>query len=393
MSDFSDPFKNVLGFDIKSLWSIVFHTSDNIEMVKGGVGFIYLLLPIILLLIFVHRSKYVLLLLFIALFGYIISTQLTYNIRYFYGALVLLIPVIFYYIIYIDKKLFFSKNIFSFILLIGFISSSSYVLFHKGNHWGFKKNKLLVNTSFVENPNKSVIKYIPNDRNIKVLSNNDLKRGDFIGHYYSFGWYNTYLVEQIQKSNISPVELLSSFDYYLIDKSRPLRLVEKFDPSNSEISSILTLVAESNSHILYKVNKQFEIFVEEKFDEPLIVSANNTQTRRLDIKSNKYQIEFDVENIQNNSSGRFQINWHDENNKFLGASISTYEVKDDIKVYHSGTIDNIPPKTKYGIFYINAHQGEIKIHSFKIFAEEKSDFLNNLLNEYNKKLPYLSRAK
>lgn len=284
-SDFKDPFNNFLGFDFNSLWSIIFHTSKNIEMIDGGIGYIFILLPIVLFLLFFKRDKNVNILLITALFGYIISIKLTYNIRYFYPTFVLLIPVIIYYISYIDKKIFLNKNIFSVLVLFSFTLSSLSIILHKDNYWGFKKNMLKPNSEFTENPNKSVLKHISNEKNIKILSNNDQQRGDFIGYYYGLGWYNTYLIEEMEKNNISPISILSNFDYYLVSKLTPLKYKEKFDPDNQELRNNLILISETDTHILYKIKKKSKLLSEENFNSPIEVNVENPKTIEIERNS------------------------------------------------------------------------------------------------------------
>ena len=393
-ADFKDPFSNFLGFDFNSLWSIIFHTSKNIEMIDGGIGYIFILLPIVLSLLFFKRDKNVNILLFIALVGYIISTKLTYNIRYFYPTFVLLIPVIIYYIIYIDKKIFFNKNIFSLVVLFSFSLSSLYIILHKDNYWGFKKHMLIPKPELTENLNNSVLKYIPNERNIKILSNNDQLRGDFIGDYYGLGWYNTYLVEQMERNNISPIDFLSNFDYYLISKLNSLKNEEQFNPNNVDLKDNLMLISESTSHKLYKIKTSFNTLINEYFQPALLVSITKPETRIFEVKSNEYQIEMQSEKTRDKASvGRFQINWLDANNSFLGTSITTYDLKETTQLYKSGVINDIPRNAKYGVLYINSHEGDIKVHSIKLLYSTKSNFLDTLLNRYNQKLPKLNNFK
>lgn len=393
-SDFKDPFDNFLGFDFDSLLSIIFHTSKNIEMIDGGVGYIFILLPLVLFLLFFKRNININVLLITALFGYIISTKLTYNIRYFYPTFVLLIPVIVYYINYIDKKIFFNKNIFNLLVLFSFTLSSLSIILHKDNYWGFKKNILKPNSELTENPNKSVLKYIPNEKNIKILSNNDQQRGDFIGYYYGLGWYNNYLIEQIEKSNISPISVLSNFDYYLISKINPLKYKEKFDPDSQELKNNLILIAETETHKLYKVKTNFDVLIQEEFSPALSVSIDKPETKIFDVLSNEYQILIESELINNTFSiGRFQINWLDKNNQFLGTSITTYNLKKGINIYTSDIINEIPKNTRYGVLYINAHDGVIKVHSIKLLTSIKNNFLNSLLENYNYKFPHLNNFK
>lgn len=394
ITDFKDPFSNILGFDFDSLWSIVFHTSKNIEMINGGVGYIFILLPIVLFLLFLKRDININILLFIALVGYLISTKLTYNIRYFYPTFVLLIPVIIYYINYIDKKIFFNKNIFNLFVLFSFSLSSLFIIFHEDNYWGFKNSMLKPNSELIENPNKSVLKYIPNEKNIKILSNNDQQRGDFLGYYYGLGWYNTYIVEEMKKNNISPISFLSNFDYYLVSKLTPLKYKEKFDPDSQELGNNLVLVIETESHKLYKIKTDFNILINEQFISPLIVSVEKPEIKMFDVISTEYQIIIESELIDKTATiGRFQINWLDNNSQFIGTSITTYNLKEGVNIYKSNIINDVPKNAVYGVLYINSHLGNIKVYSIKLLYSQKNSFLNKLLEDYNQRFPHLINFK
>lgn len=394
ITDFKDPFSNILGFDFDSLWSIVFHTSKNIEMINGGVGYIFILLPIVLFLLFFKRDININILLFIALAGYLISSKLTYNIRYFYPTFVLLIPVIIYYINYIDKKIFFNKNIFNLFVLFSFSLSSLFIIFHEDNYWGFKNSMLKPNSELIENPNKSVLKYIPNEKNIKILSNNDQQRGDFLGYYYGLGWYNTYIIEEMKKNNISPISFLSNFDYYLVSKLTPLKYKEKFDPDSQELENNLVLVIETESHKLYKIKTDFNILINEQFISPLIVSVEKPEIKKFDVISTEYQIIIESELVDETASiGRFQINWLNNNKQFIGTSITTYNLKEGVNIYKSNIINDVPKNAVYGVLYINSHLGNIKVYSIKLLYSQKNSFLDKLLEDYNQRFPHLINFK
>lgn len=387
ISDFKDPFNNILGFNFDSLWSIVFHTTKNIEMINGGIGYVLIFLPLVFLFIFFKRNKIISIFLFTALLGYIISTYLTYNIRYFFPSIVFLFPVIWYYLVFIDERYFSKRNIFSLLILIFSIVSSFYILFDKDNYWGFKPYMLKVKSELTENGNSSVLKYIPNEKDIRILSNNDQQRGDFIGEYYGLGWYNTYLCEQIEKENITPENFLSNFDYYLVSKVTPLKYGSSFNPDSPLIKEMLTLIHESETHKIYKINKEFDILVDENFIQPIIVSAIKPETRRFSVSSSKYQIQIKSEKKDNIPTlGRFQINWLDKDGKFIDTAISTYELKDGINNYSSSLIENIPVNAKFGEFYINSHNNEIKVYSFKLLYFKESNFLDNILDYYFKRI-------
>jgi hypothetical protein len=77
----------------------------------------------------------------------------------------------------------------------------------------------------------------------------------------------------------------------------------------------------------------------------------------------------------------------------LGTSITTYNLKKGINIYTSDIINEIPKNTRYGVLYINAHDGVIKVHSIKLLTSIKNNFLNSLLENYNYKFPHLNNFK
>ena len=386
---FKDPFKNLLGFDFQSLYSIVFHTHQNIEMIDGGLGYYLLLLPFAILVSLVKRNKRLFLLIFIALVGYAISIQLTYNIRYFLASLILLIPVSIYPITLIKARYMREKYLF-FLVVLSLVVLSGIKIFDKHNFWGFKINMLTRDERLLNNSNQSVLKYIPNEKSIKVLANNDLKRGEFLGKYYTLGWYNKYLIEQFQKSGLSPIDFLENFDYYLVDNTRPVHFSNQFNPLL--LKNRLEIIAHSKTHTLYKIKKEEHVIVTKDFDVPIEVNVKKPKIFSFKNNYKRYNIVIEVSDRQIGHKGRFQINWQDKKGKFIGASISLFKIINKKYIYKSESINNIPKEANIGILYLtSSNTKDLKIKSFQLIGYQKVSLVDKLEDQYGEKFPYKAR--
>ena len=402
-SDFVDPFhKSILGIDFHSLYSIVFETSKNVEMMPGGAGVYVLLAPIIFVGLFIKekRKKFIFLFL-VTLVSYWISTKFSYNIRYFLGSLVLLIPTFLYVLLLLSEKIKYGKYLVTFGIISAFIVQAS-IIFHPGNYFGFKRALLTPDENLIRLENSFILNNIPNKEKQFVLSNNDPFRGNFTGHYYVLNWRNSYLLGILKSGELTPANFLKQFDYYLIDKRFPLSLYTRnpdpnkrniMDPEREDIKRILVKYSETDSHILYKIKKEMSLLKEEVFSEPIVVKVDTPQTRVIKNNSKSYKIILDVEKIGNeNAMGRYQINWSDKNGGFVGTSLMPFKVKNGRNTYTSNIIKDIPENAKTGIFYLTSHSKvNIKIYGYKIFGLKENNFLKKELLKYNKKFPHLSK--
>lgn len=395
LNDFVDPFhKSVLGIDFHSLYSIVFETSKNVEMMPLGAGVYVLLAPLIFLglLLKDKRKKYFFLFL-VTLGSYWLSTKFSYNIRYFLGSLILLIPTLLYVLLVFSQKIKYGK----YIIALGIVSISlvqASIILHPGNYLGFKKSLLQPNENLIQLENSSILDMIPNKENQLVLSNNDPFRGVFQGHYYALNWHNSFLLEKLASGELSPSELLKQFDYYLVDKRLDLSMyTRKLDPQNSDIKDIIEVYSQTDSHILYKIKKEMSLLKEEVFQEPMVVTVETPEIRVINHNSKAYKIILDVEKISNeDTQARYQINWIDESGGFIGTSLIPFKLEKGRHTYESDTIKNIPKNAAKGVFYLTSHDKvAVKIYGYKIFSLSNGDFLENKLNEYGKKIPHLAR--
>ncbi|WP_333804606.1 glycosyltransferase family 39 protein [Sulfurospirillum sp.] len=383
---FLDPFyKNPLGFNFHSLYSIVFETTNNIEMLKGGVGFFILLLPCVVLIYFAKYAprKRLIFFVFASLLSFWIATKFTYNIRYFMGSLILcIIPISYILTTHKYSKVFF----FLIILPLGVVQIER--IYTSKNYFGFKKEMLTPDNRLARIDNTSVLSMIPYAEKMRVLSNNDPYRGVFSGEFYSLDWYNTYLVDKVINKSLSPDEFLLNFHYYMIDKRFPIKFSELFDPNIDSIKVNLEVFYESDTHILYKVKQQLKPILHETLIDPIMVTATQPQVRVFEVKSDEYKINLDVAkaDITQPAMARFQINWLDENGKFLGTSLIPFSLAEDRATYNSSLLKDIPLGAKTGVFYLTSHdQTPIKIYGFSLFGNAKNKALQIELDRFFQK--------
>ncbi len=398
-SNFDDPYyHSPLGLNFQSIVKMVFHTNNNTEMAAGGLGLYLLglfLLPIIVILN--RKDELFLTIVFLMLSTYALSTSgANYNIRYKVGPLALAIVVVCYTVTYFID-LFKTKTLQK---LTGGLIGASLVCFNivylvlPSNMWSYKREMLAPNDAFVSNANQSVL-YSVNKQDVKVLSNNDVLRGTFKGHFYTLNWYNTYLIQFLERGAVSPAGYLRSFDYYLIDKRAPLNFQEYFSVDKSEISSLLSPFAESDTHILYKINRAGigKTILSGVFARPLLVNVEKPEARVFRAEYGGYSIQLDVGKPATNASsmGRFQINWLDAGGKYVGCSLIPFEINKARSVYQSPIISDVPANAHDGIFYLNSHdKHNVEIFSFKLLGWNTNDFLQGRLQTYDKKWPHLA---
>jgi len=395
LNDFVDPFQqSVLGINFYSLYSIVFDTSKNLEIMPLGAGVYILLAPFIFLglLIKAKRKRFVFLIL-VTIGSYWLSTKFSYNIRYFLGSLILLIPTLVYTLLIISSKIKHTKYPILFTLSAISILQAG-IIFYPGNYLGFKTSMLVPNDQLITLENSFILNAIPNKEKQFVLSNNDPFRGTFLGHFYILNWHNSYLLGVLNSDQLTPADFLRQFDYYLIDKRLPLSMyTRKLDPENADIKDLIERYSETESHILYKIKKDMVSFKKETFISPIIVKVDTPQTRVIENPGKSYKIIFDAQKVESgNAMGRFQINWIDKNGGFLGTSLIPFELKNERSAYQSDTIENIPKNAATGIFYLTSHDTvPIKIYGYEILYIPNNNLLRNELNNYDKKFPHLSK--
>jgi hypothetical protein len=190
-----------------------------------------------------------------------------------------------------------------------------------------------------------------------------------------------------------PSKLLSQFDYYLIDKRRPLSMyTRKMDPDNEEIKPYIEIFSENESHVLYKIKKEFTPVLSEHFEKAHIVNVSEPEIKVFKKESSEYKIVLEIGNSIENSMGRFQINWSDENGNFLGTSLIPFELHLGRDTYTSPILQDIPKKATNGILYLTSHDNKkIMLYRYTLLQKNSRNFLDNALEKYNNKLPHLAR--
>ncbi len=398
-ANFSAPFDDrPLGFNIASLLSIVFNTDKNTEYSPGGLGFYLLSFFFLPLALILKRERFFIMMAAFSVASYWVSTFLTCNTRYLMGTLILCIPVsvaIVYYLSGIVKKPERRIAVFWMIMTLLIIPNLIFIFF--SHSWTFEKYMLIPDSRLTINRNESVLSMI-NEKNVRVLSNNDVFRGTFKGEFYTLSWLNDFFVRKLNSKEVTPQQFLRSFDYYLVDKMSPeSRYVpaEFFSLSNPDIRKMLTVVKESDSHILYRIEKKDEVLVtvlSESFPKPLRVNVNKSEVREIRNSSKGYKIEIDAEKVddKNDSEGRFQINWLDKRGGMVSVSLIPFTLDEKRKVYISPWIENVPAAAKNGLVYLTSHtEKDILIHSVRVLARP-GNVVQKWLDEYNKKWPHLS---
>jgi hypothetical protein len=240
------------------------------------------------------------------------------------------------------------------------------------------------------NNNESILTII-NKKGIRLLSNNDVFRGTFLGEFYTLTWYNTFFTEKLMNSQITPLEFLDSFDYYLVDKTQRVRLPELFTlEEHPELRRKLDVEAETGTHILYRVKHNNNI-VSEKYKTPLKVNVATPTIVSFDNIYQSYKIDLEIEGQAKNEIGRWQINWMDQKGNMISTSLVPFDVKDGIHHYIN-RIDNVPSRAVQGLLYITSHnEVPIRVLSAELSSDSRSKFnvVDQALKKYNEKWPHL----
>ncbi len=396
---FLDPFTNKLGLTISSIFSMIYHTSKNIELSDGGLGN-YLILFIFtpLSLFFKDKRWRLFFLLLFIISGYFLITLFVYNIRYMIIALAIaIVPIS----IFIENVTGLFKNISlkttaRFLVISLLIFPSLFYIFLSNEPKMFQPGMFIPDGSFVENPNESVLKYI-DEKDTLVLSLNDVFRGTFTGSFYSVSRYSMLLSSKLRDGVIGPVDFVKNFDYVLLDKRKPFINYTRdvmINPYANEVAGALELYKESDSHILYRVRRDSELISSEEFETPLIVSGK--APRKIDFSSGflEYLAEIDAAPMGGEDEIRaiFWVEWYDENGRLIDTKKIPFRIYGGRKIYKSPLISDIPKNAERGVIYlVDQDEKDIELYSFRLTAFKRDDFLENLLSEYDKTWPHLSR--
>lgn len=395
--NFTDPFDDAkLGFSISSLLSIVFHTSRNMELEDGGLGYFLLLVPLAPIVLIFKRNKLAGFLTFICLVSYVLSIGMTNNIRYFFGAIVIATILVAFVITFVCNILFrnATMNMTVHVVIIALLAAPNmYFIVKPSYYWGIQKEMINPHDNFMMNKNESILEAI-NRKDVRLLSNNDPFRGTFAGNYYTLTWYNSLLTDKLQQGQIDPVELMQSFDYYLIDKRIPVNFGDQMTENNQKLQGVLHKVQENQSHVLYQVSHK-TILIDQSYAEPLQVKVSSPTVLPFKVEGNQYRIDLEVGPANaGNHMGRWQINWVDDKQQFISTSLIPFELENKRKHYISDIISDVPKNADSGILYLTSHDEQpIAIHSVQLIQQSRSNvnIIDQLLDQYNRKWPYVER--
>lgn len=382
---FEDPFGvSPLGFTVSSLFKMIFQTSKNVEMHDGGLGFFMLLIFIIPIAIIINRSKKLIIWALTPFIIFSFSCLFTYNLRYNMAIFILLLSIVTISISIIFDRINLNINLKRAIIHILLVALFIPNAIHIGKYYNLKEN-LKHNEEITGVDNKLLMNEIP--QNKKVLSLNDPFKGEYKGFFSAYMWHNSYNMDKVNNGAISIEDYISCFDYVIYQKGLPTYspLVDKLINNAQNKESILIPYSENSTHILYKVKeKKSEIIHQEKLEKPEISKTSKPIIYKLNKSYDKYQITQDIENASDkNIEMRFQINWHNNEGKFLDTSLSIYTLKPGRNVNTSKIIPHYS-RAAYGIVYITTNNDEeVLVHGYRIDGyESKGKYLTKELDMY-----------
>jgi hypothetical protein len=176
----------------------------------------------------------------------------------------------------------------------------------------------------------------------------------------------------------------------MIRKDQPYSCPEFFSLDKKEIREILEPFSEDKDYRLFKI-KDEEVLKSEIFESPPVVTAQKPETREFINEYKAYKIVIEAEKTNGKEcSGRFQINWADNEGTF---SIFLFKLNNGKNIYTSLIIEDTSVGAKKGVLYLTSdNDTPILIHSYRLIGlKRKSTFLQKALDSYDKKWPHLSK--
>ncbi len=402
---FQDPFvfnHRVLGFDPQSVLNIVFKTHRNTEHSNGALGYTLLLLPFLIPgVIFAILKKHSLFISisFLCLASYAVGTLTTYNIRYFLPALLLLIPCLIHAVIEISGMISWRSLRLAIPIIVAVSLTAPCAVYFVLNI--ARPHHIHYNPKTIANDNADVLAMV-NTPDAKILSANDVGRGDFKGLFISLTWYNTFLLTHVGEGDVSPLDFIRSFDYYLIEKPLPdddfvicvlpngkVLTFSIFSPLNKGITQYLSVFAESSSHILYSVKKPdpvVRILLAQDYISDPAVTMDEPQTYKFAVQDQYYQLDLEIKAEKPDKTARCKINWNDGSGRLIDTTILRFK-PGLVKTHVQFTCLKPPSKNvKYCTLFLTSRDSTpIKIYSFKLFGiSTPPSFLDEQLDDYNR---------
>lgn len=322
LKNFVDPFdSSPLGYNFNSLQTIILHSSKNIEMKDGALGYYLFLLPIIPIGCIIHRKRQVTIWSLVCFLSYGISTFFTFNLRYYMAIFMLASMLVAVSLCIICEKLrkFNMICMFSISILI----SIPGLIYIKSNY-SWKDNLTKVSDSISVSAISSLLSKIPS--NMKVFSSSDYK-GDYDGYFSSNDWHGYAWKSIINKEGITIEEFISDFDYYICKVSDENEMQELGEIESSGLV-ILDELAQVNDYKLYHIKSLGKTIATEQFDKEFEISLENPYTVFIPVdNSNNYRIEQLIKNEQETPINmRFQINWLGKDDTYISTTIQNYTI-------------------------------------------------------------------
>lgn len=393
IGNFTDPFdSSVISLLPVQFIKMIFRTSQNVEMADGGLGLYLLLVIIIPFGVFLVKNKRLSFWSCIPFIAFQISAIFTYNLRYYMSIYILFLAVIVVmlsiFITQIDGR-HIRKLIFILLSVILVLPNGIYIMGHYPitNIW--KPDYSVTKVS-----NKEILSNVPAEK--RVFSLNDPFKGEFNGFYGAYMWHNALLLNKLADQEIKITEYIKSFDYVLYQKDMGVyddSLLELLDEADKKESD-LEYYNETERHVLYQIKKESfnkEILLDRHFLEPPVARTDAPIVERIPKLMDKYIITHDIENKTSQSvKMRFQINWFDDQNKFINTSISEYMVESGRTVMSSFPF-TLQHNGKYGVLYVStADNQDIYVHGYKV---EGVQYPISILDEEIEKLSARERLK
>ena len=397
---FRDPFTNELGINLRSLLSMVYHTSQNVELPDGGLGnYLILLLATPALLLFKTERKRSLVILFIIIAGYFFITRMAYNIRYILPILTLAIVPVSLLLSRIRRffKNALMKKTAGILIVCLLVFPNLYYIFFTGERKMFRMEFLHPDGRLVDNPNSSVLDYI-DDPTVRVLSLNDVFRGMFSGEFYTISRYSMITTYGLESGEVGPTDFIKNFDYLLVDKQKPFlnytdaTLIDPYNPTTREL---LTVFMESETHILYAVKKDAITLFSKTFKQGLVLTGDMTvdvgEFAIADVDIVLY-LEAEPSSPVETPLITVDIAWFDEDGHNIGTTSFPLAIYAEKRHFLVPISREFPSRSRRGVVTLAGNGGaDAVVFSCAGLKEKRHPYIDDILTEYDKTWPHLLR--
>lgn len=386
-TDFVDPFNgSPLGFSLHSIITMVFHTSQNIEMADGGIGVFLLAIPLIPIACLIYRKRPFIIWSIAILCSYGISTIFTYNLRYYMAIFMITVMLLGVALNIIFDRLPKGRTIAVILSVIVAVPGVIYIAYH----YPWKYNLTQVSDEISTSVYSELLKEIPSGK--KIFSSEPFK-GDYDGYLSPNNWHGSAWQELIKLEGISTIDYISNFDYYISNTSSNYEQDLLSDCKKSD-SMTLTLIGSQGQYELYQIEKKLNTVtvLQDKFTEPIDITVDKPYIVPFEVSNQSlYQITQEIENPNPESAViRFQINWMDENSEFMDTSISVYNLEGGECSESVSDIITPPKGAVSGILYLGPHETDVNIlaHGFQLSEVKDYDYFSQI-NQLMEKRTYL----